>query len=254
MTASEPRVALVTGASSGLGAAIAVALGRLGWPVAFGARRVARLEEVGAGVEAAGGRPFAHELDVRDDGSVDAFVSAAERALGPIDVVVSNAGIGRAGKLPDLPIADVQAELETNLLGPLRVVRRVLPAMLERRSGDLCFVTSLNAVLPRPFQVGYTASKAGLEGAVRTLQMELEGSGVRASMIRPGPSRTEMGYDWDPELQKALLAEWGRWGVLRHMEFMEPEQVAGAVVATVTADPGVHFDVVQVSPTRSPED
>lgn len=251
---AEPRVALVTGASSGLGAAIAVALGRLGWPVALGARRAEKLAEVAREVEAAGGKALAHPLDVTDAASVDAFVTAAETSLGPVDAVVSNAGIGRAGKLPQLAIEEVQAELETNLVGPLRLVRRVLPGLLERRRGDLCFVTSLNATVPRPFQLGYTASKAGLEGAVRTLQMELEGTGVRATIVRPGPARTEMGADWDPRLLEELVAEWGRWGILRHMDFMSPEAVAEGVLAAVTAPPGVHLDLIQLTPEKRLDD
>lgn len=249
-----PRVVLVSGASSGLGAAIARAFGQLGWMVALGARRIDRLAEVAGEVEEAGGKAFAHALDVTDDASVDAFVTAAEANLGSIDAVVSNAGIARAGKLPELSLEDVRAELETNLLGPMRLARRVLPWLLEQRDGDLCFISSLNSVLPRPYQLGYTASKAGLEAAVRTLQMELEGTGVRASVVRPGPAQTEMGWDWAPELQKALIGEWERWGILRHMNFMEPAHVAEAVVATVTAPPGVHLDVIQINPARPPEE
>ena len=252
--ASAPRVALVTGASSGLGAAIAIAFGQLGWPVALGARRTDKLAAVARQVEEAGGKAFAHALDVSNGASVDAFASAAEANLGPVEVVVSNAGIGRAGKLPELAIEDVEAELDTNLLGPLRVVRRLLPALLERRSGDICFVTSLNAVLPRPYQLGYTASKAGLEAAVRTLQMELEGTGVRATIVRPGPAQSEMGHDWDPKLQQVLLTEWSRWGILRHLNFMAPAQVAQAVVAAVTSPRGVHLDLIQITPSKPPSD
>jgi NADP-dependent 3-hydroxy acid dehydrogenase YdfG len=251
---AAPRVALVTGASSGLGAATAIAFGQLGWPVALGARRADRLDAVAGQVERAGGTAFAHGLDVTEAASVDAFASAAEAKLGPADVIVSNAGIARAGRLPELAIEEIQAELETNLLGPMRLVRRLLPSLLERRSGDICFVTSLNAVLPRPYQLGYTASKAGLEAAVRTLQMELEGSGVRASIVRPGPAQTEMGHDWDPELQRELLTEWERWGILRHLHFMQPEQLAEAVVTTVTAPPGVHLDLVQINPAKPAAD
>ena len=251
--ASAPRVALVTGASSGLGSAIAVALGQLGWPVAIGARRAEKLAETARRVEEAGGKVFAHALDVTDDESVDVFVTAAEKNLGPIDVAVSNAGIARAGKLPELPVGDVQAELDTNLLGPMRIVRRLLPAMRERSSGDLCFVTSLNAVLPRTFQLGYTASKAGLEAAVRVLQMELEGSGVRASIVRPGPAHSEMGQDWSPDVFQQLMAEWQHWGSLRHLNMMQPEEVAAAVVTTVTAPPGVTLEV-QITPTKPPTD
>jgi NADP-dependent 3-hydroxy acid dehydrogenase YdfG len=246
----EPRVALVTGASSGFGAAIAVALGALGWPVALGARRLDRLAEVAGRVEAAGGKPCVRALDVADPASVDAFVGEAEARLGPAQVVVSNAGIGRPGALPEVSLADLRAEIDTNLFGPMVLARRVLPGMLERRAGDLCFVTSLNAVLPRPLQAGYTASKAGLEALARVLQMELEGSGVRVSIVRPGPSLTEMGWDWPPAVQKRLLETWADWGVLRHHHFLDPEAVAQAVVAAVTAPPGTHLDLLQINPEK----
>ena len=91
------------------------------------------------------------------------------------------------GPVAELRPEALRAELDTNLYGPMLLTRRVLPGLVERRRGDLVFMTSLNAVLPRPLQAGYTASKAGLEGFVRVLQMELEGSGVRASIVRPGP-------------------------------------------------------------------
>jgi NADP-dependent 3-hydroxy acid dehydrogenase YdfG len=244
---------MVTGASSGLGAAIALALGALGWPVALGARRFDRIEELARQVEASGGKALPHTLDITEESSIDAFVSATEAALGPVEVVVSNAGISQPGQLPELSIEQIQGEIETNLIGPLRLVRRTLPALLEQRSGDICFISSLNTVAPRPLQIGYTASKAGLEGAVRTLQMELEGTGVRATILRPGPAKSEMGYDWKPELQELILAKWKRWGLLRHMHFMTPEHIAQALVAIVTAPPGVQFDVVQVNPSPQPE-
>ena len=245
---SEPRTALVTGASSGFGAAIARALGERGFAVALGARRETRLEEVGRDVEKAGGRPFVHALDVTEPASIEAFVAAAEVALGPVDTLVSNAGVGFPGLLHEVDAGELRREVETNLLGPMLLARRVLPGLIERRRGDLVFITSLNAVLPRPFQTGYTASKAGLEGMVRALQMELEGTGVRASIVRPGPSRTEMGWDWDAGVVKRLLESWKRWGVLRHHSFLAPERVAAAVVSVLTAPPGTHLDLVQINP------
>ena len=243
-----PRTALVTGASSGLGAAIATALGALGWPVAIGARRLDRLAEVGREVERVGGKPFVHTLDVTDAASILAFLRAAEQALGPVDVVVSNAGIAVPGRFHELGEADLRAEVDTNLLGPMLLVRQALLPMLERGRGDLVLISSLNAVLPRPLQVGYTATKAGLEGMARALQMELEGTGVRATIVRPGPVDTEMGRDWDPGLLKRILASWKHWGVLRHHRFLPPESVAAAVVTAVTAPQGTHLDLIQVNP------
>lgn len=249
---SGTRTAVVTGASAGIGAAIARALGALGWSVALGARRTPLLAEVGRGVEAAGGRAFAHALDVTDPLSIDAFFGAAEAALGPVDVVISNAGVGRPGLLHEVPIADLEHELRTNLLGPMLVTRRALPAMLERRRGDLVFISSMNVVEPRPFQLGYTASKAGVEGMAQVLRRDLEGTGVRATIVRPGATRSEFGFGWEPDILVRVLDSWKHWGFMRHMDMMDAEQVALAVVAAVTAPPGLHMDVIQVNPERTP--
>jgi NAD(P)-dependent dehydrogenase (short-subunit alcohol dehydrogenase family) len=248
MSTPEPRTALVTGASSGLGASIARAFGGLGWSVALGARRTDRLDEVAREVEAGGGTPFAHPLDVTSPDSIEAFFGAAERALGSIDVVVSNAGIGVPGLLQDLTVEDLRKEIDTNLLGPMLIVRRALPSMLARGRGDLVFISSMNVVQPRPFQLGYTATKAGLEGVANTLRMELEGTGVRSLIVRPGPSRSEFGFTWGTDILVRILDSWKQWGFLRHPEVLEGEAVAGAVVSAVTAPPGASLDIIQVNP------
>ncbi len=247
-----PRTAVVTGASAGIGAAIAQALGALGWQVAVGARRAEPLAAVAATVESAGGRAFAHPLDVTDAESIDRFFGAAEAAFGPVDVVVSNAGIGLPGLLHEMPIENVERELATNLLGPMRVARRALPAMLSARRGDLVFISSMNVVEPRPFQIGYTAAKAGLEGMVSVLRRDLEGTGVRATVVRPGATRSEFGFGWDPTILMRVIDSWKAWGYMRHLDMMEGAHVAHAVVSVVTAPPGLHVDVVQVNPERTP--
>lgn len=249
---SPMRTAVVTGASAGIGAAIARALGALGWSVALGARRTALLDEVAAGVEAAGGRAFSHALDVTDPRSIDAFFGAAESALGPVDVLVNNAGIGVPGLLHEVPVADLERELRTNLFGPMLVTRRALPAMIERQRGDVVFISSMNVVEPRPFQAGYTAAKAGIEGMAQVLRRELEGTGVRATIVRPGATRSEFGFGWEPDILVRVIDSWKEWGFMRHMDMMDGEQVALAVVAAVTAPPGLHMDVIQVNPERAP--
>lgn len=248
MSGGAPRPALVTGASSGLGAAIARALAAAGHPVALGARRTAPLEALAREIDQAGGRAIALPLDLRDEASIDAFVEDAERALGPIDIAVSNAGIGLPERVARASHADLRCELDTNLLGPMLLARRLLGGMTERATGDLVFVSSLNAVLPRPLQAGYTASKAGLEAFVRVLQSECEGSGVRCSVVRPGPIRTEMGWNWPPAIVKEAVTEWKRLGMLRHHEFLDPAAVAAAVLNVATAPRGVHFDLIEINP------
>ena len=241
-------VAIITGASSGIGAAVGRGLAASGFAVGLGARRMDRLAAVAEGVTAEGGRALALELDVTRAESIDAFVAAVEAQLGPIGVVVSNAGIGVPGLLHEIGVDDLEMELRTNLLGPMLLARRVLPAMLARRSGDLVFVSSMNAVEPRPFQVGYTAAKAGVEGLARALRRELEGTGVRAVVVRPGPTRSEFGFAWGPQVLERLLESWKHWGFLRHNEMLDGDAIAAAVVWAATQPRTTSIDVIQVNP------
>jgi short-subunit dehydrogenase len=120
--------------------------------------------------------------------------------------------------------------------------------MVERHRGDLVFVTSQMTQAPRPGTAGYVASKWALEGLVTALRMELEGTGVRVSSVRPGATLTEMGMAWDPALTGQLLELWAHWGLQRHMHFMSGADVAAAIAAVVGAPPGVAFTVVDVEP------
>ncbi len=248
-TPSAPRTAIVTGASSGIGAATALELARLGWGVAVGARREDRLLELAARIDAAGGRAFAHALDVTDADSIERFYSATERALGAADVLVSNAGMSTLNLLQDTKLEDVQTEIAVNLVGPILMARRALPAMLERRRGDLVFVSSENSIRPRPYQTGYSAAKAGVENAARVLAMELEGTGLRSAIVRVGPTLTEFGARFDAALLKTALEAWKYWGVQRHLSWMKPESVARAIGQLLTT-PGAesHVDLVQIMP------
>lgn len=243
-----PRTALVTGASSGIGAAVARALGALGWAVALGARREDRLAEVASQVEEAGGRGFAHFLDVTRPESIDAFFEAAEKRHGPADVVVSNAGMSFPRLLHEAAPEDLRVEVDTNLLGPLWVARRAIPALVASGRGDLVFVSSLNAVQPRTFQSAYTACKAGVEALARVLQMELAGTGVRATVVRPGPTGSEFGASYGPDVSRRILESWKHWGVLRRLHWMPAEAVARAVVTVLTTPPGVQLGLVEVTP------
>ena len=167
------RTAVVTGASSGLGVAIAEALGALGWRVAVGARRRDRLDETARRVEAVGGQAFAHELDVARPDSVDRFFSAVESELGVADVVVNNAGLSHPGLLKDATPEAIGDEIAVNLAGPAYICQRALvPLYAERRRGDFVFISSDAQRSPRPYQSIYTATKAGLEGLAAALALE----------------------------------------------------------------------------------
>jgi NAD(P)-dependent dehydrogenase (short-subunit alcohol dehydrogenase family) len=166
------RFVIVTGASAGIGRAIAVALGGLGWSVAVGARRVEQLEETAALVRDAGGTAYAHVLDVREPASIDAFLEATAAEVGPIDVLVNNAGTAAPGALHEMD-DDLHARIiATNLTGPILLSKRVVAGLRARKAtGDIVFISSIDAVHPRPFLGTYGASKAGLEAYATALAM-----------------------------------------------------------------------------------
>lgn len=241
------RPAVVTGASSGIGAATAVALAELGHPVVLAARRTERLEDLAAKIVADGGQAHALALDLADPASIDAFCAAAD-VFGPPEVVVSNAG----EVLPSPTLASdpdhFHRTMHVNLSGPQRMLAALGPGMVERGRGDIVFVTSDVAVRPRTRMAAYVASKTGLEGLARAMQMELEGTGVRVGMVRPGPSHTEQGSHWPAEAVNDIVADWARWGLFRHDGALRPEHVASAVLAMVAAPKGAHLTLIEVQP------
>jgi len=230
---ATPRRAIITGASSGIGADTALELGRLGFELALGARRVARLEEVAKRIEKAGGRAFAHALDVRDPASVDAFCSASEQVLGPIDLLINNAGENRAGLIHEATPEDLRSDVEINLLGAIFMTRRVLPGMLARGRGDVVFIGSDSARHPRPYQGAYAAAKHGLEAFARVLEMETEGTGVRSILVRVGPTGSEFGNQMPKAQIPRILASWKYWGVFRHLHWMPGTSVARAIARVI---------------------
>ena len=250
----ERRPAVVTGASSGIGAATALVLAAAGHPVALGARRTQQCEEVAAQVREAGGEASVHALDLTDADSVADFARAVTADLGEIEVVVSNAGAVAPGTIHEVDTERFARELDLNVLGAHRLVRAFVPAMVERRRGDLVFVSSDVAVRPRPFMSSYAAGKWGLEGMAHAMQMELEGTGVRASIVRPGPTWSGMGTDWSDEEAAFVLNQWVRFGLARHGHFMKPTAVAEAIATVVGAPRGVHLNLVEVSPEAPVEE
>lgn len=244
----ERRPAVVTGASSGIGRAVAVGLASLGHPVLLGARRVERCEEVAAGIRSEGGEASVLPLDLTDPASVEAFAASAEADHGPIEVIVSNAGEVLPQTALDTLPEDFARQVQVNLLGAQRLVAALAPAMVDRGRGDIVFVTSDVVRVPRPRMAAYVTSKAGLEAMARVMQMELEGSGVRVGIVRPGPSSTEQGTTWSEQVVLETMEEWIRWGLLRHDGALRAGDVANAVLAVVATPRGTHLTLVEVEP------
>jgi len=244
----DRRPAVVTGASSGIGAETARALARAGHPVVLGARRAKVCEEIAEEIRAEGGEAAAFELDLGDPATLGPFVERAEAAFGPVEILVSNAARIQPGSALETTPEDFEAVLRVNAGGAHRLVRAFGAGMVSRRRGDLVFVTSDVVAHPRPRMAAYVASKWALEGFVTALQMELEGTGVRAVIVRPGPTQTAMGMDWDPDVTAEVITEWARWGLARHSAFLRPEGVALAIAHAVAAPRGTHLSIVDVQP------
>lgn len=242
----ERRPVLIAGASSGIGAATAELLGAAGYPVALGARRLDRCQELADGIVAAGGEAVAVSLDVTDDLSVADAVAKSQAALGALEVVISGAGDLAVGRAHEMTTQAWAEQIDIHLIGAHRLYRAVVPDMIARRRGDFIFIGSDVAVRPRPWSSAYVAAKTGIEGLVSTAQMELEGTGVRASVVRPGQTLTGMGMNLDPGDTEAMLNDWITFGLARHGNFMSPDNVAQAIGAVIAMPPGAHIRVLEV--------
>lgn len=253
----ERRPVAITGASAGIGAATARLLAARGYPVALGARRTERLDALVAEIRDAGGEAVAHALDVTQDESVADFAAKVAADLGDIEVVISNAGITAPGTVHEISSERFSSELDLNLVGAQRIAHAFVPGMAERRRGDLVLISSDVAVRARPFMAAYAASKWGLEGMAAAMQMELEGTGVRVSLVRPGPTWSEIGNGWPAEEGGKVLESWIRFGLARHPHFMQPTALAEAIHTVVSAPRGVHLSLIDVNPEApiaEPED
>jgi NAD(P)-dependent dehydrogenase (short-subunit alcohol dehydrogenase family) len=244
----ERRAAVVTGASSGHGLATALHLAEAGHPVVLGARRIERLEEAAAKLRADGHEAVAIPLDLTDEPSIDAFAARAEADLGPIEILVSNAGDVLPATALEVEPHDFVRQVQVNVLGAHRLVHRLARGMVERQRGDIVFVTSDVVRVPRTYMAAYVTSKHALEGLARAMQMELEGTGVRVGIVRPGPSSTEQGTGWSEATVLEVMADWERWGLLRHGGALRGKDVARVIHAVVSTPRGTHLTLVEVEP------
>lgn len=211
----EGKTALVTGASRGIGRAIAVELARAGASVVVGYRT--GHEEAEAVAAEIGGR--AVQADVSDAASAAALVAAA----GDVDVLVNNAGLTRDGLLARMSDEDWDTVIQTNLSSVFFTCRAVARPMMKRRGGSIVNVSSIVGVRGNPGQTNYAASKAGIIGFTKSLARELGSRGVRANVVAPGYVRTQLTDVLPEEATNAMLAATplGRLG--------DPEDVAGAI-------------------------
>lgn len=244
----DRRPALVAGASSGIGEATAIRLAANGFPVALGARRVEKLQEIVEKIRANGGEAIAVHLDVTDPDSVKAAVEQTTSELGEIEVLVAGAGDTYFGKLDSISTEQFESQIQIHLVGANRVATAVLPGMIERQRGDLIFVGSDVALRQRPHMGAYGAAKAALVAMVTNYQMELEGTGVRASIVHPGPTKTSMGWSLPAELIGPALEDWAKWGQARHDYFLRADDLARAITFVAETPRGGFIANMELQP------
>ena len=224
------RVALVTGATGGIGAGIARALHAQGAKVAITGRRAAELEALAA--ELGGERVLVAPADLADPAAPAALVEQVEGALGSLDILVNNAGFTRDMLALRMGDADWAAVLEVDLTAPFRLARAGLRGMMKRRWGRIVSIASIVGVTGNAGQANYAAAKAGLIGMSKSLAQEVATRGVTVNVVAPGFVKTAM-TDALNEAQKAKLMEripTGRMGA--------PEDIAAAVVYLASAEAG----------------
>ncbi|GMU58315.1 MAG: short-chain type dehydrogenase/reductase [Myxococcaceae bacterium] len=180
---------VITGASSGIGEALVQELRRRGHRLTLVARRRALLEQLARGHEQ---DTHVVEADLSDVARATDWLGGAEAALGPVDVLINNAGVQIVGSTPTTRWEDGERLLRVDLHAPLKLTLTVLPGMLARRSGTIVDIASMAGLAPTPFMYFYNAAKAGLGAASESLRGELKGTGVHVLTVYPGPVRTAM--------------------------------------------------------------
>lgn len=220
------RPIAITGASSGIGRATALACAQAGMPVALGARRVDRLEELAGQIRRAGGVAVAIELDVTSDALSSAFIERAEQALGPLHAVFANAGIGMERPFHRTSDQQLREIFEVNLFGTTRVLRPALDRFIQRGRGHAIICSSSLARLPIPRLGAYGATKAAQWHLGRAMRCELKPLGVQVSTVHPIGTRTAF-FE-----QAARRSESPSLSQNTPRAFMQaPERVARAVLA-----------------------
>jgi len=228
----EGKIALVTGATRGLGKATAERLASEGATVVLTGRDAAKAQEVACAIEANGAKALGLPLEVGDAASCEALLSEIEKRLGPVDILVNNAGITRDTLLLRMDEEAWDEVLRVNLTGAYRLAKGVLRGMMKKRWGRIINISSIVGLIGNPGQTNYAASKAALIGFTKSLAREVASRGITVNAVAPGFIQSDMTDALSPE-QRERLAEkipMGRIG--------RPEEVASCVAFLASDDAG----------------
>jgi len=242
----KDRVAIVTGASSGIGAATALLLAREGAVVAAVARRADRLEALIARIEAAGGRGAAFPADIAREPEAMKVVGDVLARYGRVDILVNSAGIVRPGSVETADPAHWREQIEINLLAAMYLSQGVLPGMRERRDGHIVNVSSTAGRYVGTRHSGYTASKHAVNAFSETLRQEVAEVGIRVTIVEPGATTTEV-FESIPDAAD-------RASMTKHITKegnMSAEDVAGAILFALRQPPNVNVREIWMAPTAA---
>ena len=219
MPSLDGRVALVTGASQGIGRACALILAEAGADLALGARNLEKLGAVAQEIEASGRKALPVALDVATPGSVRDAVGKIQETWGKIDILVNNAGITRDNLILRMKPPDWETVIRTNLEGAYHCIRLVLPGMVRRRAGRIINITSVVAQTGNPGQANYVASKAGLIGLTKAVAAEVASRSITVNAVAPGFVDTAMTRALPEEVRQKILSlvPLGRMGTDREV-------------------------------------
>jgi len=228
----EGRVALVTGASQGIGRACALRLAQKGASVALAARNVEKLQQVESEIISAGGQAASFALDVAQEEEIKSAFKAALERFGKIDILVNNAGITRDQLMMRMKRADWDAVLDTNLTGPYLCIQAAIGSMLKQRWGRIINITSVVGQMGQTGQANYVSSKAGLIGLTMSVAREVASRNITVNAVAPGWIETPMTEVLNPELRVGMIkaVPLGRAGT--------DQEVAHAVCFLASPDAG----------------
>lgn len=228
----EGATTIVTGASRGIGRAVAVAAAKRGSRVGLIARTDSDLHAVLADIEGLGAKGAIALADVADPDALVCAIGELEAALGPTDVLVANAGIGSYGAFADLTAEEAERIVRVNVLGTVHALRAVVPGMIERRRGHIVTMGSIAGRLGSPFEAIYSATKFAGVGLTEALVVELEPYGIGVSLVNPGPVATHFGeargHPYDRDRPKPVPAEAVADAVIKAVERGMHEQYVPA--------------------------
>lgn len=229
------RVALVTGASSGIGAATAKAFADKGVRVGLAARSEAKLENVAEQIEADGGEALAVPTDIRDEAQVAAMIEQTQKTFDGLDVLVNNAATGHKAAVAEADLDAWRRTIETNLLGLMVASHLAVTEMLNQGGGHIVNVSSINGRKPAPGVSDYTASKFGITGFSKTLREEVMEDGIKVTLIEPGIVDTRL----QPDEVRAID------------DILDPEDVAAAIVYAASQPDHVNINTIQLQETEN---